>query len=181
MKKAYIFVPIIGALIFAGIYWNFRSNYASVERAKVQAAQKVKDDKQAKEVADRKKAYEDAIAQQERRKKEKEEKETKDRGDREARQSLVDLRDRSFREQERQSRQVARLKDERKAEKEGVDDLQTQIKGHQSEIAAQQTYVTQAQANEKNFEQVLTKIEAVDKAAEAAAAAAKAVANKAKT
>ena len=70
------------------------------------------------------------------------------------------------------TRDNARLKDELKIEKEAVEKIKDQIKAYQSEIDAQEVYVKQAQANEKAFELILNKIEAADKAAEAAAAAA---------
>src|SRR5688572_14034040 len=106
MKKAYFLIPIIGCILFAGLYWNFLSHNTEVERAKKAAIQKQKDEKLAREIADRKKAYDDAIALAERRKKEKEAKEEKDRLEREARQALLDERERVFREQEREAAQV---------------------------------------------------------------------------
>jgi hypothetical protein len=178
MKKAYFLIPIIGCLLFAGLYWNFLSHNTEVERAKKAEAQRLKEEKQAKEIAERKRAYDDAIALSERRKKEKEAKEEKDRLEREARQALLDERERVYREQERQAALVRRLSDEIKVEKEAVAKINEQIKAHQAEITAQQVHVKQAQANEKSFEQILTKIEAVDKAAAAASAAAAAAAKK---
>ena len=75
--------------------------------------------------------------------------------------------------------QVRRLNEEVKIEKEAVAKIQDQVKAYQAEIDAQQVYVKQAQANEKSFELILAKIDAVDKAAaEAAAAAALAAKNK---
>lgn len=172
MKKVYFLIPIISCVAFAGVYWNFLSHNAERERIKKAAIEKEKKEKQAREIADREKAYADAIALAERRKKEKEAREEKARLDSEARQALLDAREKVYREQERQASQVRRLSDELKVEKEAVSKIRDQIKGYQAEIDAQLVYVKQAQANEKAFELILTKIDAVDKAAEAAAAAA---------
>jgi hypothetical protein len=176
MKKVYFLVPIIGCLLFAGFYWNFLSHHAEVERAQKAAIQKAKEDKQAKEIADRKKAYEDAIALAARRKAEKEAREEKDRLEREARQAKLDEREKAYSNQEKQATQLRHLNDEIRAEKEAVAKIQDQIKSYKTEIEAQQKYVALAQDNEKNFSQILTKIAAVDKAAADAAAAAAAVA-----
>ncbi len=176
MKKVYVLIPIIGCLAFGGLYWNFLSKHAEVEAAKKALIIKEKKDKEAKELADRQKAYEDAIALAERRKKEKEAREEKARLEAEARQALIDERDKALQDQRKQEIQVNQLKDELKVEKEAVAKIKDQIKSYQAEIDAQQVYVKQAQANEKSFELILTKIEAADKAAEAAAAAAAAAA-----
>jgi colicin import membrane protein len=176
MKKVYFLIPIVGCLAFAGLYWNFLSHHAEKEKAKQVAIEKEKKEKAAREIADREKAYADAIALAEKRKKEKEAREEKTRLDAEARQALLDEREKAYREQERQASQVKRLNDEIKVEKEAVAKIKDLIKGYQAEIDAQQVYVKQAQANEKAFELILTKIDAADKAAEAAAAAAAAAA-----
>jgi hypothetical protein len=172
MKKAYFLIPVIGCLAFAGLYWNFLSHHDEVQRAKQAIVEKEKKDKLAKELADRQKAYEDAIALADRRKKEKEAREEKARLEAEARQVLIDERDKALQDQRKQEIQVNRLKDELKIEKEAVAKIKDQIKAYQAEIDGQQVYVKQAQANEKAFELILTKIDAADKAAEAAAAAA---------
>ncbi|ATC62717.1 hypothetical protein CMV30_01335 [Nibricoccus aquaticus] len=179
MKKVYFLIPVIGCIVFAGIYWNFLSHHAEVQRAKQAIVEKAKKEKLAKELADREKAYADAIALADRRKKEKEAREEKTRLDNEARQALLDESQKAFQEQRRQEAVVKRLTDEIKAEKETVAKIKEQIKAYQAEIDAQQVYVKQAQANEKSFELILAKIDAVDKAAaDAAAAAALAAKNK---
>ncbi len=179
MKKIYFLIPIIGCLLFAGLYWNFLSHNAEKERARDLAIQQEKEAKLAREVEERRKAYEDAIALAERRKQEKEAREERDRREREERQTLLDERERVFREQERIANQIRRLKDEVKVEQDAVSTLKEQIAEQQAEIRDQDVHVKLAQENEKKFQDILGTIEAVDKAAaEAAAAAALAAKNK---
>ncbi len=178
MKKAYFISPLIGCVLFLAFYLNFRSHNTEVENQKRIALQKEKEAKLAREVADRKVAYDAAILLAEKRKKEKEAREEKERIEREARQAMLDERERLFKEQEKQAALVRRLNDELKSEQAEVAKIKERIASHQSEIDAQQVHVKLAKDNEKSFEQILAKIDAVDKAAASAAAAAAAAAKK---
>jgi hypothetical protein len=178
MKKIYFIFPIVGCVLFLALYLNFRSHNTEVEQAKKLALQKEKEAKLSREVAERKIAYDAAILLAEKRKQEKEAKEEKDRLEREARQALLDERERVFKEQDKQAAQVRKLNEDLKAEQSEIQKIKEVIASHKAEIDAQQTHVTLAKQNEKNFEQILAKIDAVDKAAAQAAAQAAAAAKK---
>jgi hypothetical protein len=178
MKKVYFIFPLVGCALFLALYLNFRSHNAEVEKAKKLAIQKEKEAKLEREVAERKIAYDAAILLAEKRKQEKEAKEERERLEREARQALLDERERVFKEQEKQAAQVRRLNEELKSEQAEINKIKEVIAIHQSEIDAQQVHVKLAKENEKSFEQILAKIDAVDKAAANAAAVAAAAAKK---
>ena len=68
MKKLYILGPVIALAIFVVYYLNFARQYEAQEQDKIAAVKKERDDAQRKEIEDRKKAVEDALAMQEQRK-----------------------------------------------------------------------------------------------------------------
>lgn len=172
MKKVYVLVPIIGVLIFAVFYWNAHKGIAAREAAAKQADLERRQKKLQEEVEARKKAYEDAIVQAERRKKEKAEREAKEQAEREAREALIAEREKTFREQEKLTRNIERLNKDVAAEKEELAKIEEQKKSFVSEQEFLRSYVKQAETNQKSLEDVLNKIAAAEKAAQEAAKAA---------
>lgn len=172
MNKAYILAPLIGLLVFGGIYWNYASKY---DAKQAELAAKREHDRQEKikqDVEARRKALEDAVAQQEQRKKEKAQKEAADAAEKEARQALLDARSKAFTDQEKATRQVDRLTKDIQVEKEEIAKIEKDKEASVKEEAFLRTYVKQAEANQKSLEEVLNKIAEADKAAAAAASAA---------
>ena len=53
MKKVYFLLPIIGCILFAGVYWNFLSHHAEVQQAKKAEEAQIKKAKEEKEIAER--------------------------------------------------------------------------------------------------------------------------------
>ena len=68
MKKAqaYILVPLIGMIVFGGIYWNFNAGDEQRQAAKAAEFKKMRNDKLLEDARLREKAVKDAIASQER-------------------------------------------------------------------------------------------------------------------
>ncbi len=174
MKKVYFLVPLIGVLIFTFFYWNAAKDLEAKALADKQKKEAIRQKKLQDEVEARKKAYEDAIVQANRRKNEKAERDAKEQADRDAREALIAEREKSFREQERLGRQIERLNKDVAAEKEEIAKIEEQKKSYMSEQEFLKSYVKQAEGNQKALEDVLNKIAAAEKAAAEAAAKAKA-------
>jgi hypothetical protein len=172
MKKAYIFGPLIGVLIFAFFYWNFTKEFAVKEQQKVADAKAAREASLKKEAADRKVAIDAALVLQAQRKKDKSEREAKDVADKEYRLKITDDRDRAFREQERLSKQAERLAKEVDTEKAAIAEIEKQKAFAVGEEGFLRQYVGQADANAKSLEGVLKAIQDADNARVAAAAAA---------
>ncbi len=181
MKKSFVYVlaPIVALIIFGAIYWNFSSGYEAKEEAK---ALKVKQEKEAKLLAQAKaneQAIKDANAGVLRRKAEREAKEAKDKKDHEARLVATDARDKAFADKEKFAKLVTRLENDIKNEQSAITKLGEEKKMAVEEQAFLRTYVQKAEENVKNLRQVLEKISAADAARAAAdAAAARAAKNK---
>lgn len=178
MKKAYFLVPLIGVLVFAFFYWGAVKDIKEKDLAEKRQKDDERVKKLQKEVADREKAYKEAVVQAERRKKEKAEREAKDQADRDAREALINEREKSFRDQEKLARQIERQNKDIAAEKEEIAKVEEQKKSYLAEQEFLKTYVKQAEGNQKGLEDVLNKIAAAEKAAQEAA---KAAATKAKS
>jgi hypothetical protein len=173
-KKTYVYflAPIVGLLIFSVIYWNYASDYD----ARIEAMEKkIRDERRAKideENAAKKKAVDEALVAQKERQRLKAEKEAKDAEEKEKRIQAAQLRDKTRIEA---SRLEDRAKDLAKEIEENKKEIE-QIKQDQKSAVAEQNflreYVKVAEANARNLEGVLEKIELANKAAEAAAKAA---------
>jgi hypothetical protein len=172
MNKAYFLAPLIGLLVFGGIYWNYASKYDAKQAELAAKREHDRQDKIKQDVEARRRALEDAVAQQEQRKKEKAQKEAADIAEKEARQALLDARSKSFNDQEKATRQVERLTKDIQGEKEEIAKIEKDKEASVKEEAFLRTYVKQAETNQKSLEEVLNKIAEADKAAAAAASAA---------
>jgi colicin import membrane protein len=179
MKKSYVYfiVPLVALVVFGGFYYNFKSNY---EAKLEQAALKIKQEKQAKldlDNAQKKKAYDEAVAASERRKAEKAAKEKQDAEERDAREQALEDLDKARRDSASLDQKVDRLTKEVESTKKEIAGLELQKKDAVEEQAFLAVYVKQAEANVQSLQTVLDKIKAAD---DAAAAAAKAAADAAK-
>ncbi len=178
MNKAYIITPLLALIAFIPFYLNFSKGYEEQERAEEQAikdkaAQKLKDEMEA-----RKKAVEEALVLQEQRKAEKAEKEKKDLAEKEARQAAIDSRDSAYREQERLAKNVERLTKDITVVKTEIKEIEDRKEFYNKEIAFLKQYVPQAEQNRSSLQKVLTDIKAADDARVAAEKAAAAAAQK---
>ena len=181
-KKNYVYfvAPLFGLIVFAAIYWNFDSKYEAKQVAIADAAKKAKKDKVDAANRDRQKAFDEATAANERRKKEKEAKEKADAEKADARDASLEQRNKALRDANNLSQKIDRLNKEVDATKKEVAAVEEDKKKAVAEQAFQKTYVKQAQDNAKSLESVLQKIKEADDAAAAAKAAAEAAAKAAK-
>ncbi|HND61602.1 MAG TPA: hypothetical protein PLB90_09000 [Opitutaceae bacterium] len=174
MKKSFVYVlaPIVGLIIFGAVYWNFSSTYEANEAAK---ALKVKQDKEAKALAQAR-ANEQAIREANagvlRRKAEREAKEAKEKKDRELRVAANDAKEKAYTDKEKFAKQVSRLESDIKIEKDAISKLEEERKRLVEEQAFLRVYVKQAEDNVKSLSTVIDKIAAADAARAAAEAAA---------
>lgn len=172
MKKAYFLVPLIGVIVFAFFYWTALKDITANDLAQKRHAEEAKQKKAQDEMVAHEKAYKDAVAQAERRKKEKADREAKDQADREAREALLAERQKAFNDQEKLTRQIERQNKDIAVEKEEINKVEEQKKAFLSEQEFLKAYVKQAQDNQKGLEDVLNKIAAAEKAVQDAAKAA---------
>lgn len=110
MNKAYLIFPLIGLLIFGGIYVKFNNGYEAKQAA---IKQKADDDKKAKakqQLVERENAIKAAVESQAIRKKEREEKDRQEEAKKVARQQAEDLRQKTFDDRNKFRDQVTRLK-----------------------------------------------------------------------
>lgn len=172
MKKTYFLIPLIGVIVFAVFYSIALKDITTKEAAEKRHVEEMRQKKLQDEVTAHEKAYKDAIAQADRRKKEKAEREAKEQADREAREALIAEREKTFRDQEKLARQIERQNKDIAVEKEEIAKVEEQKKAFLSEQEFLKSYVKQAQDNHRSLEDVLTKIAAAEKAAQDAAKAA---------
>lgn len=170
MKKYYVIFPAIGLVIFAVFFWRFNADFAANEKAKVEAKRVEREAKVRADFEAKRKAVEEAIALQEKRKIEKAEREKREADEKQAQLDLKDASDKARDERDRVLRQVDRLKGELAAEEAAIKKLVTEKANLVSEDEFLLKYVKAAEANQKSLEQVMTKIQAANKAAELAAA-----------
>jgi hypothetical protein len=170
MKKLYVIVPIIGVLIFGAFFWNFNSQIEARETAKKEAQRIERETKQRADLEAKKKAIEEAIALQEKRKVEKAEREKRAEEEKQVQLDLKDASDRARDERDRVLRQVDRLRSEIKVEEDGLKKIAADKANLIADDEFLLKYVKLAEANKASLEEILTKIEKVDKDAVIAAA-----------
>ncbi len=168
MKKLYVIAPIVATVAFGAYMWNFNQEYNAKVEAKAAQARTDKEAKLKAEVEARKKAIEDALVAQEKRKAERAAKEAGEAAKKEARFAAVDERDKAFREQEKLHRTVERLKKEIATEEEAIAKLALSLQTTEAERTFLQEYVAKAKKNAADLEQVLAQIDAAEAARAAA-------------
>jgi len=169
MKKFYVIFPVIGVIIFAFFFWRFNADFEAREHAKTEEVRLARVTKQQADFEAKRKAVEAAIANQEKRKQEKAERETREAAEKQVQLDLNDQADRARTELDRVVRQVDRLKIEISVEDEALKRLNLDKSTLVAEDEFLKQYVKAAEDNQKSLEKLLTKVEAVDKAAALAA------------
>ena len=172
MKKVYVIFPTLAMLIFFGFWWNFSSEYEAKEAAKKELVRQAKIAKLEQETLNRKKAIEDALANQAIRREERAIKEAKRQADREQRQADIEARRQADREKQKFARQVSRLEADVYAEKQLLTKLEEKKRVLIGEEAFLREYVALARSNENSVTKVIQRIVAADAARAKAVAAA---------
>jgi len=170
MKKLYVVLPVIGVLVFGAFFWRFNADFEAREVAKKEAVRKEHDAKVLADLEAKKKAIEEAIALQEKRKVEKADREKRAEEEKQTQLDLKDASDRARDDRDRVLRQVDRLKTEISVEDSALKKLASDKENLVAEDEFLLKYVKLAEANQKSLEDILAKIDSVDKAAAAAAA-----------
>jgi colicin import membrane protein len=173
MKKSYLYfiAPLVGLALFGVVYWQYASTYEEkVARAekdrrdKIEA--KVKTDNDAK-----RSAVEAALIAQEQRKAAKKEKEDREQREKDERERSNQMRSKAIDDAGKLAEQAERLKKSvAETEKENAK-IETEKKQLVAEEAHFRELVKLSQANRKNLEVVLEKIDAAEKVAAANAKA----------
>jgi len=170
MKKLYFILPVIGVLVFGAFFWRFNADFESRELAKKEAQRQEHDAKIRADLEAKRKAIEDAIALQEKRKVEKAEQAKRAEEEKQVQLDLKDAADRARDERDRVLRQVDRLKTEISVEESALKKLASDKASLIAEDEFLLKYVKLAEDNQKSLEEILAKIERVDKDAATAAA-----------
>lgn len=178
MNKVYLILPLIGLLIFGGIYMNFSQSHeaklAAIKTKEVEA----KKEKIRKQEDDRKKAVAAALETSKIRTEENARKKQIEEDKKNAREAAEDKRLRANSDKNKLTDQARRLKKD-------LEDVQDEIKKTElakktliDEQAFLKTYVKQAESNVKYYYDLLDKITLAEKARAKAAADAAAAAKK---
>jgi len=170
MKKIYVIFPVIGVLIFGAFFWSFNSEIEGREAAKKEAQRIERETKQRADLEAKKKAIEEAIALQEKRKVEKAEREKRAEEEKQVQLDLKDASDRARDERDRVLRQVDHLKTEIDVEVATIKKIADEKANLILENDYLLNYVKLAEGNKATLEEVLTKIKKVDDDAVIAAA-----------
>ena len=174
-NKAYFIVPIVGVAIFAGVYFSFRSELEAEKTREQEAKEKARIQKREDDIAKQKAANAFAIEQQDLRKKQKAEREAMLAAEAAAREALNDARQKAYDDQNKFAQSVDRLNKDLNQEKEALQKLEEQRQTHELEQKFLKEYVVKAEANRKQLEDLMNKVEATariieqQRAAEAAA------------
>ncbi len=164
MKKFYVIFPALGVLIFGAFYWHFSAGIEEAEKQKTEARLMEAEARKKADFEAKRKAVEVAIANQEKRKQEKADREKREAEERQVQLDLNDASDKARNERDRVLRLVDKVKAEINVEDAGLKRIAEDKKNLVSEDEFLQQYVKEAEANQKKVEQILTKIEAADKA-----------------
>ncbi len=182
MKKNYVYfiAPLVGLVIFTGIYWTYAAGYEAKLEAAKKAQIEARNERIRQENLNKKAAVEAAIAAQEKRKQEKKEREEREAREKEQREIAMQARIKAREEARRMQDQVNRLKKEVADAKKEVARIEEEKKRLVDEAAFQRQFVQKAEANTKSLSTVIERIVASDKAIDDAAKAAAAAAAAAK-
>jgi chromosome segregation ATPase len=179
-KKKYVYfvVPVLGILIFAAIYWNYVSSHDAKIAERAATVKRLKQEAVDKENADKKKAYDEAMATQAKRTAEKKAKEAHDQKEKDDLDAANQALSKAGNESERLSKQLERLRVEVKNTKDEIVKIKEAERQSIAEEAFLKTFVVKDQENVKQLSAVIEKIDAANEAAAKAEAAARAAEKK---
>lgn len=174
MKKLYFIVPIIGAIIFFFFYSAVKTDIKVQEetRKKEEAAKQA--ERVRADVENRKKAFQTALDEANRRIVEIEAKRKEEDRKVEETQAAKDARDLAYRERERQYKRLTDLTGSRLVATEQLDRAKEQLELQRIQAEYLEKASKEVNQNKISYEQALSKMEMAEKAAAAAEAAARA-------
>ncbi|MDO8545068.1 MAG: hypothetical protein Q7S40_31895 [Opitutaceae bacterium] len=178
MKKNYVYViaPVAGLVLFAAVYWKYASGYEEKLVAADKARIEQKNEKIRQENLAKAGAVRAALEAQDKRKKEKRAREERDAKEKEQRELAQQARVKAREDARKFQDQVKRLSKEVEENKKELAKIEEDKKRSVDEQKFQREFVKKAEANTQSLSGVLERIAAADKAAEDAARAAAAAA-----
>ncbi len=178
MNKVYLIIPLIGLLLFGGVYMNFAKGHeAHLAEIKIQADE-VKKAKALKAIKDREKAIDEAVKASKLRAEERAKKEKVEEDKKNDRQTAEDKRLRANSDKTKLTDQARRLKKDLEEVQDEIKKIEQDKKTLLDEQVFLKAYVKQAESNVKYYYDLLDKIALAEKARAEAAAAAAAAAKK---
>lgn len=175
MKKFYFILPIIGVVIFAFFYMGVKNDIKLKEEKRKQDQIKEQNIRAEKDVEARKAAFAIASADVQRRIEAAAEKKRIEDEQAAEVQAAKDARDLAYRERERQNKRYQELTKERVIANEQLALIREQLELQKIQADYLKQAVTQVSANRASYEQILTKLELVEKAVAVQEANARAV------
>lgn len=169
---AYFLVPALALIAFVVIYIQFDRGYEAAQLEKQKAAEAAKQKIADEQVAQQKEAVARAIADNEQRKKEKAAKDALDQKRRDDLQTAVQERDKALVNEADLKERLAKLKKEKAVVIDDIKKIDQDKAGLVIEKQAVDQVSAKALENAKSLNDVVDKIAAADRAAQAAAAAA---------
>ena len=164
MKKLYFIVPIVLLAIFIFFWVNAKNGIHAKEEARQAKIIKDQEERQRKEEAARKVAWEQANAEAQRRIEEYNERQRKEKEQNEQKTLLTDQRDIAFRENNTLSTQVKQLTDDLQLAKQQKGKIEEQIKIQKTQVDYLKTAVKDVVQNKTAFQTALEKLEAAEQA-----------------
>lgn len=171
MKKAYLYflLPLIGLLAFGAFYWQFSASYEQRQEERAAVERQKKEAKLQEDARNREKAVFEAKAAQDKRKAEKAAKEARDAKDRDDRDLANQARRKAQADADKLEIQVKSLAKEIEETKKEIKEIEENKARAIAEEKFLKEYIKMAEANRASLLSIVEKIDAADKAAEAAA------------
>ena len=166
MKKnryIYFIAPLVGLIVFFGIYWNASKAYDEREASVVRDARKKKEAKLEQEAKNRELAVKQALEQQDKRRAEKKIKDEREAKEAEARAAAVQARSKASRDADKAEASAKRLQRDIDEEKKEITKIQADKTRYSDEQGFLLEYVKQAETNVKNLRGVIEKITEADR------------------
>ncbi len=165
MKKLYFIVPIIGAIIFFFFYSAVKDDIKLQEQAHKKKQLEEQAERVRMDVENRKKAFQMALDEANRRIAEIEAKKKEEARKAEETEAAKDARDLAYRERERQYKRLVELTDSRIVANEQVARVKEQLELQAIQAAYLEKTVKEVVENKMNYERALNKMDAAEKAA----------------
>ena len=163
-KHVYVIAPLIGLIIFAAFYWNFRAGY---DRHQEEIAIKARHDREEairQQNRTREKAVQMALKEQEQRKVDREKREAEEAKRRDDRAAAYQARDQAAIVAQQNHDKADRLEKDVATTKEQIAKIRQDEKFLRADLANIEEYVRRAQANVQGLTGVTDKIAKADAA-----------------
>ena len=171
MKKTYLYflLPLVGLALFGVVYYQFSKDYEVNAEKREAAARATKEAQVEEENRNRTKAMDEALAAKKKRDAEKEARAARDAKDKEDRELAEQNRRKAQNDADKLEAQAKRIAGEIELAKKEIQKTEEEKAKLVTEETFLKDYVKQVVSNRANLQAVVEKIDAADKAIEAAA------------